>query len=237
MTQYLVYLGEREGRFSVNSKVRAGLKYSAEREKPFKIDSEDLWIASLEGFRVMSLVNFVPTTKRIPLARPSYLPKYDSAFLEGLVTTLPDPAKIVEIGTGQGTSLARILYGLSLHQDAKVWTIDLVECKEAREHIQQAQVPNWRYEMLIGDSVNIANSFTELVDMVYVDGSHVESGVLADIQAWERRLHGGGIMAFDDYGDPLHEVGSAVDEAMFGNPEKWEFIGQVGRLVAFEKKG
>lgn len=235
--EYLVYLGERQGKYSVNSKVRVGHKYRVEREMPFKVDHGDLWIASLEGFRVMSLVNFVPTTKRIPLARPSYLPKYDSAFLEGLVTTLPDPAKIVEIGTGQGTSLARILYGLSLHQEAKVWTIDLIECKEAREHIQQAQVPNWRYEMLIGDSVDIANSFTEFVNMVYVDGSHSNVGVLADIQSWERRLHGGGLMVFDDYDDPLHEVGIAVDEAMFGNPEKWEFVGRVGRLVAFEKKG
>lgn len=237
MTEYLVYLGEREGRFSVNSRIRAGHKYRVEREKPFKIEPGDLWIASLEGFRVISLVNFVPTTKRIPLARESYLPKYDSAFLEGLTTTLPDPARVVEIGTGQGTSLARILYGLSLHQDAKVWTIDLVECKEAREHIQQAEVPNWRYEMIVGDSVNIAKSFTELVNMVYVDGSHTKAGVLADIQEWEHKLHGGGLMIFDDYGDPLHEVGVAVDEAMFGHPEKWEFVGRVGRLVAFEKKG
>ena len=234
---YLVYLGERSGEFGVNSRVEIGKKYRVSYDKPFRVLEKDLWITSMQDFRLLSLVNFAPRMLRKPLPNSGYLPHYCAAFLEGLAANLPDPARVVEIGTGWGNSLIRILTGLALHEDAFVTTIDLVDRKEARKHLQECHIPNWQYEMIQGGSVEVAAIFDKRINMIYVDGSHSKVGVLEDIKVWEPKLYPKGLMLFDDYDEPLHEVTYAVDEAMFGHPEKWEFIGQVGRLVAFEKKG
>ena len=234
MSEYVVYLGDMEGEFSLNSRALQGHKYRVQKDRPFKlISNDDMWIASMRGYRVLSLINFTPIIKRIPLLDESYLPKWDAAFLEGLVAALPDPARVIEIGTGKGNSLVRILYGLALHEDVIVWSIDLEEKKEAQQYVEKAEVPNWRYRMVVSDSVLYAHKFTHDVDFIYVDGSHSYDGVTRDIAAWEPKLKVGGVMCFDDYGDPLHEVTYAVDEAMF--TEGWRLIGAVGVLIAFEK--
>ena len=233
MPHYLVYSGPREGTFSVNSRAQPGHKYSVQLDTPFKIFDDDIWIASLRGMQVLSTVSFVPTTKRNLMGEPSYCSPYEGAFLEGLAANCPDPARIVEIGTGKGTSLARILYGLSLHEDVRVWTIDLEEKEETRADLENAQIPNWRYEMLIGDSAEIGKTNWEPLDLIFIDGSHSYKGVLADVEAWVPHLKEDGVLAFHDYGDPLHNVTPAVDETMV-NP--WCIVGQVGSLAAFTRQ-
>jgi hypothetical protein len=179
---YIVYLGEMDGEFSLNSRALQGHKYRVQRERPFKlVNDNDMWIASMKGYRVLSLINFSPIIKRVPLLDESYLPKWDAAFLEGLVAALPDPARVVEIGTGKGNSLVRILYGLALHEDIMVWSIDLEEKKEALQYVQSAEIPNWRYKLIVSDSVKFARNFTYDLDFVYVDGSHSIEGVRRDV--------------------------------------------------------
>ena len=233
MPHYLVYLGQREGTHSVNSRAQPGLKYRVSRDRPFKIHDDDLWIASLRGMIVLSTLDFVPTTLRLPHGDPTYCSPWEGAFLEGLAANCPDPARVVEIGTGKGSSLVRIMYGLALHEDVRVWTIDLLEQEKAHEALEAAQIPNWRYEMLIGDSAEIGGMPDwEDLNLVLVDGAHNLEGVLADVRAWEPHLKKDGVMAFHDYGDPLHEVTEAVDQAMTG----WEQVGLVGTLAAYTRK-
>jgi hypothetical protein len=114
-----------------------------------------------------------------------------------------------------------------------VWSIDLEEKKEALQYVQSAEIPNWRYKLIVSDSVKFARNFTYDLDFVYVDGSHSIEGVRRDVAAWTPKLKVGGVMCFDDYGDPLHEVGKAVDDVMF--TDEWKHIGTVGVLIAFEK--
>nr|NIV28847.1 hypothetical protein [Anaerolineae bacterium] len=114
MPHYMVYTGPREGQFSVNSRANPGFKYTVRADLPFKIeDDADLWIASIRGMQVLSTIDFVPTTIRQEHGDPTYCSKWEGAFLEGLVANCPDPARVVEIGTGKGTSLCRIMYGLA----------------------------------------------------------------------------------------------------------------------------
>jgi len=231
--EYIVYVGDRAGQFSINSRAQPGHKYRVAQEVPFKILDGDLWIASMRGMRVLSEVNFVPTTVRIAYGDPTYCSPWEGAFLEGLATNCPDAARIVEIGTGKGTSLLRILYGVTLCEDARVWSIDLEEKPEVLEALEAAQIPNWRYELLVGDSVELGKMPNwEPLDLVFVDGSHSYEGVKADAAVWGMHLKEGGVMAFHDYGNELHKVTPAVDEAM---AEGWERIGLVGTLIAFEK--
>ena len=231
---YIVYEGERHGTFSINSRAVRDRKYRALREVPFKIDDGDLWMASLRGMKLLSTVDFVPIMIRGTCGDPTYCSPWEGAFLEGLVANCPDPARVVEIGTGRGTSLLRILYGLSLHEDARVWTIDLLEQEEVREVMEAAQIPNWRYDMLVGDSVEIGESPNwEPLDLVFVDGSHSYEGVKADVAAWVPHLKEDGVLVFHDYRNRKHRVTKAVDEAM---AEGWHQAGLVGTLVAYQRK-
>lgn len=233
MPHYLVYLGEREGMHSVNSRAQAGLKYRVRRDLPFKILDDDLWMASLRGMQVLSTLNFVPTTIRQAHGDPTYCSRWEGAFLEGLAANCPDPARVVEIGTGKGTSLERIMYGLALHEDVRVWTIDLLEQEEAQEAMEADQVPAWRYEFLVGDSSEIGKAAWEELDLVVVDGAHSKEGVKADVAAWMPHVRESGMMVFHDYGDPLHGVTEAVDEMMV---EPWKRIGLVGTMAAYTRR-
>lgn len=234
-SSWIVYLGRMEGEFSLNSRAEPGRKYRVQHSVPFSVPDGDLWIVSTPGYRLLSLVDFVPTVKRMKLGNPSYLWGWQGAFIEGLAASCPDPARVVEIGTGKGTSLVRMLYGLSLHTDAKVWSVDLLECPDAQDCLEQAQIPNWRYEFVRGDSVIVGSKWTEALDFLYVDGSHNYAGCKADIQVWSPFVKLHGVAAFHDYQDPLHEVTQAVDEMMIAG--QWENVGQVGTVVAFERVG
>jgi len=234
MPHYLVYQGTREGQFSVNSRADPGYKYRVQKDTPFKVPDDDLWIASLRGMTVLSTVNFVPTTVRTNHGDPTYCSAAEGAFLEGLAANCPDPARVVEIGTGKGTSLLRILYGLSLHQDVRVWTIDLKEQDEVRDALEAAQIPNWRYDMLVGDSADIGHANWEPLDLLFIDGSHSYEGVIADADAWFPHLTPEGVVAFHDYQNPKHNVTKAVDELM-GEP--WVQMGIVGTLAAYHRTG
>jgi predicted O-methyltransferase YrrM len=236
--EWILYSGERGGDWSVNSKVRLGYKYTVRQGVPFKVDAQDLWIASLPKMTVLSEINFVPTTIRLPSPDETYLSRWEASFIEGLAASIPfpeEPARVVEVGTGKGTSLARILTGLTFHIDAMVWSIDLLDCIEARKHIESCQIPNWRYRLLVGDSVAVAKEWDEPLDMLYLDGNHSYEGVLADVDAWYPHLLVEGILAFHDYGNRKHEVTRAVDDAM--KNREVERVARVGYLMVYQRVG
>jgi len=164
-----------------------------------------------------------------------YLPRYCGAFLEGLATTLPDPARVVEIGTASGCSLVAILQGLSLHRDAHVWTIDVQNCIGADMMVREAGLDVSRYTRLVAESRKTVEGWKVPLNMIYIDGGHEYSDVKTDIVSWSPHLVPGGILAFDDYDNlPTPGVRQAVDEMM--TEDQWFLIGSVGRLIAFEKR-
>ena len=234
MPHYLVYTGAERASFSVNSRAQPGYKYQVTTDLPFKIHDDDLWMASLRGMEVLSTVDFVPTTiRRWGVGDATYCSPWEGAYLEGLAANCPDPTRVVEIGTGKGSSLVRIMYGLCLHQDVRVWTIDLLEQKEAREALIAAQIPNWRYDFLVGDSAEIGGWDWEELDLVLVDGSHSYEGVKADVEAWMPHLKESGVLVFHDYKNRQHRVTKAVDEAMV---EPWAQVGLVGTMAAYTRQ-
>jgi predicted O-methyltransferase YrrM len=234
MPHYLVYTGQGRAKFSVNSKAQPGHKYQVRYDLPFKIHDDDIWMASLRGMEVLSTLNFVPTTFRHHgVGDETYCTRWEGAFLEGLAANCPDPARVVEIGTGRGSSLVRIMYGLALHEDVRVWTIDLLEQEEAREALEEAQVPNWRYEFLVGDSAEYGQiKGWEKLDLVLVDGSHSYEGVKADAEAWMPHLKEEGVFVFHDYKNRKHRVTRAVDETMV---KPWTRVGLVGTMAAYTR--
>jgi len=163
------------------------------------------------------------------------LPRYCAAFLEGMVSSLPDPALVVEIGTYMGNGSVALLRGLSNHEEAHLWSIDISDCPNADELVKKAGLPMERYTRITANSIDAAKTWEGLVDMVYVDGSHYEEGVRADIHGWAPHVRPGGLMVFDDYQTPEWSgVTKAVNAIMFHDND-WRLVGQVGRCIAFEK--
>ena len=229
---YLIYDGEREGEFSVNSRAVGGAKMRVRRGIPFAIHPGDMWMVNMRGFKVLYTTEHIPPVVRVQGNDLSYCSKYEGAFIEGLASSCPDPARVVEIGTGKGNSLLRLLYGLVLHEDARVWSVDLLECEETRQYVERSGVAPGRYTYLTGPSDEVVDQVDEMLDLVYVDGAHNDKGVRRDIEVWSKLVKVGGVMAFHDYQNPMHEVTQAIDDLMIG---QWERVGQAGHVVAFEK--
>lgn len=165
----------------------------------------------------------------------AYLPKYCAAWLEGLATTLPDPARTLEIGTGSGCSLRATLLGLALHNDIHAWTVDITERPYLDDQMKANGIPKDRYTFIQAASQDAAKTWTVPLDMLYIDADHTYEGAKADILAWTLHLKFGGLLVLDDYECPWHDVTQIVDEVCFAKSSTWRFVGQVGRTIAFEK--
>lgn len=88
---YLVYLGEREGAFTVNSIAHPRKKLRVTPGVPFAIDDGDRWIAGLGGFYALIKDRPWPAVERLPMADESYYTRHEGAFLEGLGAPVPGP--------------------------------------------------------------------------------------------------------------------------------------------------
>ena len=230
---WLYYNGSSTGIFSVNSKAQPGEKIRVNPMVPFWAIEGDEWIASLPGMHVLMVDCYEPSYFLPEIEDETYLPPAQAALLLGLCAHLPDPAYVVEIGTGKGCSLINIVCGLSMHEDAHVWSIDLMDkVAPTVEKLAETGVPAGRYDLLTGDSVDIGQRWKVPVDLIYFDGNHSEEGLTRDIIVWTKHLRRGGIAVFDDYGNPMHEVAYAVDKMMVSG---WNLIGQIGTMIAFRK--
>lgn len=231
---WVVYIGPNKGIQSVNSRAEPGMKIRVRPMIPTYVGEGDEWIKSLPGFHVMMMDCYEAPRYFLPnIEDETYLPLIQGAWLLGLCAHLPDPAYVVEIGTGKGCSLSRIVCGLSMHEDAHIWSIDLMDkSMEVPEKLADTGVPASRYDLLVGDSVIIGQSWKVPLDLVYFDGNHSEEGLVRDIISWSTHIRRGGLAVFDDYNNPMHEVTYAVDKMMVA---PWEKVGELGTMIAFRK--
>jgi len=137
---------------------------------------------------------------------------YDPIFVE--LINLIKPKVIIEVGSWVGASACNML-SLS---DARIYCVDTFD--GSREHWTSQAVPLlnkkpdlWRqfreniiaggYQArvtpLIMTSAEAAGFIHEQADMIYLDGSHEEIDVAADLRAYWPLLKPGGIMFGDDY--------------------------------------
>jgi hypothetical protein len=125
--------------------------------------------------------------------------------------------------------------GLEHHDDVKAWTVDI----ELRPYLsilmERCQLDPARWESIHANSLDVAKTWEEPLDMVYIDGDHTPAGATADILAWTPHLKFGGIMVFDDYDHGYWGTTESVDDIMFAPDSTWRYVGQVGRMIAFEK--
>ena len=152
----------------------------------------------------------------------------DIDTLKRLAGMLPRDAVVVNIGAAFGTSALALL---EAREDLFVFSVDIKPCLEERENLARSGVDPARCVRVLGRSQEIGRYWPRAVDMVFMDGSHARSDVVADLEAWLPRIKPGGIMACDDYAKGCTPaVKPVVDEMLM---DKYEMILHVGDIVAF----
>lgn len=126
-----------------------------------------------------------------------------------LLKSLPDlvhhsPCVVVNIGAGAGTSG---LAFLESRQDLILHTVDIQDadspfgCLYAERQVCQAAgyALGERWFQYHVDSKRLAAYWTELADIVFVDGGHEYDEAMGDILSWLPHIRDGGYMAVHDY--------------------------------------
>ena len=71
------------------------------------------------------------------------------------------------------------------------------------------------------------------IDFLFIDGDHSKSGVMADFNNYSSFVPVGGIIVFDDYGNPAwRDVKVGVDELDLSD---WDMVGRYGHLFIIER--
>jgi predicted O-methyltransferase YrrM len=173
---------------------------------------------------------------------PSWILLYEEAFLEALTRTLPNQARLINIGAGAGTSSAALLRGGRDIENFELLSIDLDGQFLKREldylEAQSLYTPS-RIRQFLGSSdeafQHISGDKVRL-NLVFVDGSHNGEQVLKDIQNYSELLAPGGILVCHDYGDPRQpDVTDAINT--WHDESEWFVLGRAIFTVAFLKPG
>jgi predicted O-methyltransferase YrrM len=151
------------------------------------------------------------------------------------------PSTVVEVGAWKGRSTAYLgVEVINSQKPITVYAVDTFEGSDEEAHHTDPDINHLRevfeanlspvsdilgdrFRVLAMPSVEAASLFPlASVDAVWLDGSHAEEDVAADIQAWWPRLRPGGAMGGDDLAWPgvCSAVAQHFPEVLVGNPQQ-----------------
>jgi hypothetical protein len=134
--------------------------------------------------------------------------------LAALAAGVPRSAAIVELGSYRGKSTAYLAAGAAVGNGARVHAVDPWDTPGNRTgrfgfadpatraaFMAQLEAVGLldRVTPLRGFSTDVARHWIAPIGLLYVDGSHTEADVAADVEAWAPFLIPGAVIAFDDY--------------------------------------
>lgn len=163
------------------------------------------------------------------LGRPD-VADWQLAWLWSLALIAPDgPA--VECGVAHGGSLACWAAAREKHA-GPVIASDIKFRQGCRERWAGY---GYRIECLEGASWDAPARIKGQVAFCFIDADHGEMGFPRDIAVWPGKMLPGGILAFHDYDvwKPGVVVKKYVDAWQM--TAKWQYLGQVGALIAFRR--
>lgn len=150
---------------------------------------------------------------------------------------------ILEIGSWKGKSTMLLARGSKTNSKSKVYAVDTFKgtkensnkiintLPDFKENMKKANIENL-VTPLVGFSTNVAKTFTEPIEILFIDGDHTYEGVIADIKDWEPKLIKGGWILFHDTSSK--SVMKAVKEKII-NSKDYSKIGFNGSII-FAKK-
>lgn len=115
----------------------------------------------------------------------------------------------LEVGSYLGASSCFIVAGIKkTRKKAKLYCVDTWEndaMTEGKRETFQVFVENTqKYQDIIiplrGISVEVAKTFKDIIDFLFIDGDHSYEGVKADVDAWFPKLNKNAVVVFHDIG-------------------------------------
>jgi MMP 1-O-methyltransferase len=187
----------------------------------------------LRGFRYAELMPYVSID--------GWLEVEEAIALYELARLLPGERPVaVEIGSWQGKSSVCIARGLHGKQAPRLVCIDPFDASgdqqstgeygdraaKAGNRLRTAFERNLTragvrevVEIRQGLSHEIAATFAESIDLLFLDGDHGHAAVLRDYRDWAPRIRPGGFLALHDVVHPVHEgPRRVVDEVIVPDP-------------------
>jgi hypothetical protein len=149
--------------------------------------------------------------------------------LAELAASVPRSRAIVELGSYRGKSTAYLAAGAAIGNGAPVFAVDPWDtpgnrtgrfgfADPATRAAFMAQLSAVglldRVTPLRGFSTDVARHWLRPIGLLYVDGSHTEADVRADVEAWAPFLEPGAVIAFDDYRTDRNPGVAAVVDRM-----------------------
>lgn len=137
----------------------------------------------------------------------THLTKIERLLLYKLSLSLPHQSTVVEIGSYLGASALFFASGIK-ERGGKLYCIDtwynegMAEGQRDtfEEFLKNIEPMRHFIIPLRGQSVDIAKTFNERIDLLFIDGDHSYEGIKGDVESWLPKIKDDGIIIFHDYG-------------------------------------
>lgn len=175
-----------------------------------------------------------PLLKRIQSLGMCGSPQPEYLFCLSFI--LKNRGEIVELGTCAGTSLIVLSLAQKLKAEGRIVnSIDLKKHELLESNLESAHVKDW-VNIIIGNSIEIANNWDKPLELLWIDGDHSYKGVLSDIESWAKFVITGGMIAFHDYRDGTG-VSSAIHHCLLSKPHIWRVVSdrQYGSIFVVQR--
>ncbi len=126
--------------------------------------------------------------------------KEERSIVANIASAVPGGGTVVEIGTFLGGT-TKILYKATHGRNVRVCTIDIAPSNAAYENLKDTDV-----EIIPKSSTEAARTWSEPIDLLFIDGSHRFHDVFKDFNSWVGLLKPGGTIMLHDY-DPIERGG------------------------------
>lgn len=155
----------------------------------------------------VSYVGFVLRGHRRCLDIPTHMAISERMLLYRLALGLPRESCFLEIGSYLGAS-ATVLAAAAQTRDGHVFCVDTWRNDAMSEggrdtygeFLQNTEsYRNW-ITPLRGESHEVAATFVQTIDLLFIDGDHSYDGVMADLHCWLPKLRDGGWLVMHDWG-------------------------------------
>lgn len=161
----------------------------------------------------------------------------ERAFLCGLVDSLPEGARVVNIGGESGCSTVALLRGGRDIADFRLYAIDILPRPDEAQYARDCGLADpERFIQIQQDSKVIGEGWLARVHLVFIDGDYSYRGCLGDLRAWEPNVAAGGYILVHNY-QWVYPTGvtRAVDEWFAEARIKgWLRIGRIDLTVIFK---
>lgn len=150
---------------------------------------------------------------------PGYLRDIEGQFLYWLARRMPAGGRALEVGSFKGRSSGFIAAGLfcgSRLACVDTWMNDAMPHDSSSDSMPEFELNVARYrdrlDVFRGRSAEVARTWKEPLDLLFIDADHSYDGCRDDVLAWRPFVRPGGWIAFHDSGEA--GVRRAIDECI-----------------------